>query len=104
MYYVEKAAERRKEEAHLQGQLVEATAKLQMDPSNEWWQMEMVKYTDHLLILEKRKVEDEQLRSRIKWKETQDKCSHEFFQANKERSIASYITKLANSMGQCQTS
>jgi hypothetical protein len=104
MYCVEKATERKKEEAHLRGQLAKAIAKLQMDPSNEQWQIETVQCADYLLILEKKKTKGQQLRSRIKWKKTRDKCSREFFQSNKERSTAAHITELADSAGQCHTS
>ena len=59
---------------------------------------------DQLKNFEKRKVEGQRLRSRLKWKEVGDQCSREFFQSHRARSNASHITKLKDKHGQTHTS
>jgi hypothetical protein len=84
--------------------LVEVTTKFQQDPTNAQWQAETTQSADYLQAFEKKKVEGQLLRSRIKWKDVGDKCSWEFFQATRERSTASHITELADNTGQLHTS
>jgi hypothetical protein len=68
------------------------------------YQGQLALCTDELQRFDSRKAEGQRLRSKIKWKKVGDKCSKEFFQANRERSTASHITELADKHGQIHTS
>ena len=60
--------------------------------------------TELLQKFEKKKVEGQRLRSRLKWKAVGDQCSKEFFQAHRVRSNASHITELKDAHNQTHTS
>ena len=94
-----KAAEDKKEEAELRQQLERTTLHLQADPGNGQAQGELSDVAGQLMNFEKKKSAGQRLRSRLKWKTKGDQCSHEFFQANKERSTASHITELMDADG-----
>jgi exonuclease III len=103
-YCINKAVERRRVEDQLRKQVEAALTELQSDPLSAWWQSQLTSCMDELNKFEKRKVEGQQLRSRVKWKSVGDKYSKEFFQANREKSTASHITELVDKQGQVQTS
>jgi hypothetical protein len=101
---INKAAEYRKEEEQLRRRLQESVTNLQANPENDHWQEMAASCTDGLQKFEKRKVEGQLLRSRIKWKQVGDQCSKEFFQATREKSSTSHITELTNNHGVAHTS
>ena len=103
-FCIKRAEELKREKGALRVQVENAVAILQADPSSQSWQAEMALATDRLKNFEKRRVEGQRLRSRLKWKEVGDQCSREFFQSHKARSNASHITELKDEHGQSHTS
>ena len=99
-----KAQERKKEEGELRSKVEGAAIALQVDPNRHSWQHELASATEQLQKFEKKKVEGQRLRSRLKWKAVGDQCSKEFFQAHRVRSNASHITVLKDAHDQAHTS
>ena len=103
-FCIKRAEERKREEGALREQVENAAATLQADPGSQNWQAEMALATDRLKNFEKRRIEGQRLRSRLKWKEVGDQCSRDFLQSHKARSNASHITELIDEHGQLHTS
>ena len=103
-FYVKRAQDRKREEDELRRKVESTAAALQLDLSRHSWQHKLASASEHFQKFEKRKVEGQRLTSRFKWKEVEDQCSREFFQAHRVRSNASHITKLKDVHGQSHTS
>ena len=103
-FCVNRAKEMRREEDILRRRVESSAAALQVDPTRLAWQHELVAASERLQKFEKKKIEGQRLRSRIKWKAVRDQCSREFFQAHKARSNASHITVLNDIHGQPHSS
>ena len=102
-FCLQKAANSKAQELHLRQCLERSTVSLQQDPRNPQVQGDLAEAASRLLNFEKTKAEGQRLRSRLKWKSQGDRCSREFFQANKERSTASHITELQDEHGVVHT-
>jgi hypothetical protein len=102
-YCVRKAKERRLSETKLRQQLSDAMVVLQSDPDNINHQNLVNELMDKLQVFEKRTVEGQRIRSRIKWMGVGDSGTKEFYRANKRHSGASRITELEDSRGVLQT-
>lgn len=76
------------------------TSLLQGDPKNLAHQIELLHIVEKLQKLEERKLNGQQLRSRIKWLQVGDRCTKEFFEAYRQRTNTGHITELEDAHGQ----
>jgi hypothetical protein len=104
MYCLRKAAERKQEEGHLRNQLEKKVTELQEDPGSVMKQAGLASVVDQLKELESKKVVGQQFRQRLLWKKDGDRGSKTFFNAHKEKSVATHITSLEDSYGQAHSS
>lgn len=72
---------------------------LQANPLDLGNQDALTKQLEEVKIFDSRKLEGQKVRSRLKWRKVGDSCSKAFFQAIRERSTASYISKLCDKQG-----
>ena len=100
---IKRAEESRLRECHLWQEMEQTTSLLQYSPGNVHHQSEVAQAASQLMSFERLKVNDQRLRSKLKWKEKGDQCSKEFFQAHRERSTASVITALQDEDGSVHT-
>jgi hypothetical protein len=93
-FCIRKAKERRVLEEELQHRLTAALAALQSDPANSVLQGQVCEIADRLQGFERRKVEGQRVRSRIKWMKVGVSRSKDFYRAHKHHAGASRITTL----------
>jgi hypothetical protein len=100
---LQKAKDRRREEAELRILAQEAVTKLQDDPQNLDLQTQLGILSARLHEVELRLAEGQRIRSRVKWKQYGDSCSKEFFKATCEHFGASSIMELEDENGEVST-